>query len=69
MQEDCRCRTSTQFWTPGIVCSQLSLMFESEENLSVEPRLIHVSTHVRTMTHHQLMNRQNLSLWDVARPE
>jgi hypothetical protein len=61
IQGDCGCRTSTKLWTPGVFYSQFSLMLKSEGDFSMEPKVNHLNTRNRTMTHHQ-------SILDVCLP-
>jgi hypothetical protein len=48
---------------------ELSVLFESEEWPSMEPRINHGATRDRTTTHRPLMNIRSLSLWYGVRPE
>jgi hypothetical protein len=66
IKEDTECRMLIKLWIPGTFHSQLSLMLESEEDLSMGPGMNHVRTPNRTMAHHQSVNCRRLSLSHVS---
>jgi hypothetical protein len=55
--------------TRHFIWFEFSVLFESEEWPSMEPKPNHRGTRNGTMIHRQLINVRNLSLWHDARPE